>query len=275
MLRTRCWLTRSVLIVAALSGPLWSGGAKPGSAEAADFTAKQLTEAFHKAGVDHVPDYSNSDLSFLDLSNIDFKGATLYRANMFGVDLTHSNLKGANLSGVMLDRAIVVQSDFSGANLSGASLMRPSINISLDRNRADAPKFAGANLRAIRLTAMMDGADFRGADLTDAKLGPHEPRADISSMPGSLMRGSDFSGAILRRVDLMWAKLAFSKFVGADLRDASLIGADLSRVDFSGADLTGADLTDADLDGAILAGVRGLDTVTGLATVKNLPVLAP
>ncbi len=170
----------------------------------------------------------------------------------------------------MLDRAAIVSADFSGANLSGASLLRPSVNVALDRNPRDAPKFAGANLRGIRITAMMDGADFRGADMTDANLGPYDLRADMSSMPGSILRGSDFSGAILRRADLMWAKLRFSKFVGADLRDVNFVGADLSAVDFSGADLTGANLMDADVDGAILSGVRGFDTINGRDSLKNL-----
>lgn len=39
-------------------------------------------------------------------------------------------------------------------------MMRPAVNISLQNNRADTPKFAGANPRGIRITAMMDGADF-------------------------------------------------------------------------------------------------------------------
>ena len=150
----------------------------------------------------------------------------------------------------------------------GASLLRPSINVALDRNPRDAPKFADANLRGIRIAAMMDGADFRGADMTDAHLGPYDLRADMSSMPGSILRGSDFSGAILRRADLMWAKLRFSKFVGADLRDVNFVGADLSMCDFSGADLTGANLMDADLDGANLSGVRGFDSVNGGRTAQ-------
>lgn len=240
------------------------------ASKAADFTARQLSEAFYKAAQGHTPDLSGKDLSFLDLSDMDFKGASLSHADLFGVDLSRSKLTGSNLSGVRLDRAVVLSTDFSGANLQGASIMRPAVNITLELNRAEAPKFAGANLRGIRMTAMMDGADFRGADLTDANLGPHEPRADLSSMPSSIMRGSDFSGAILERADLMWAKLSFSKFVGANLRNVNFVGADLSKADFSGADLTGANLMDADFDSAILLGVRGLDKAEGLSSIKNL-----
>ncbi len=237
---------------------------------AADFTARQVTETFYKATTGAPPDFSGRDLSFLDLAGLDFKGAMLSGANLYGSDLTKANLKDSNLSGVMLDRAAIVSADFSGANLEGASLLRPSINVALDRNPRDAPKFADANLRGIRIAAMMDGADFRGADMTDAHLGPYDLRADMSSMPGSILRGSDFSGAILRRADLMWAKLRFSKFVGADLRDVNFVGADLSMCDFSGADLTGANLMDADLDGANLSGVRGFDSVNGGDSIKNL-----
>lgn len=241
----------------------------PNRALAADLTARQLTEALFKASSGQPLDFAGKDLSLLDLAGLDFKGAGLAHANMFGTDLTRSNLTGANLTGVRLDRAVMLSADFSGANLAGASLLRPSVNIMLDKNRADAPKFAGANLRGIRLTAMMDGADFRGADLTDANVGPHDPRADMSSMPGSILRGSDFSGANMERADFMWAKLSFSKFTGANLRDVNFVGADLSMCDFSGADFTGANLLDADLDGANLSGAKGLDKVNGMDAVKN------
>lgn len=240
------------------------------AAAAADFTARQVTEAFHKARPGQPIDLSGKDLSFLDLAGLDFKGALLTGANLFGADLTTADLRGSRLEGVKLDRAGIVRADFSGANLEGASVLRPAVNTTLGINSADAPKFAGANLRYVRMTAMMDGADFRGADLTGARMGPHEPRADISSMPSSLLRGCDFSGATLKGADLMWAKLRFSRFVGADVREVNFAGADLAMTDFSGADFTGADLTAADLDGAILAGAKGLDSVKGLALAKNL-----
>ncbi len=134
--------------------------------QAADLTAREVSEVFHKAKMGERVDLSGKDLSFLDLAGIDFKGAVMSGANLFGVDLTTANLRGTRLEGVMLDRAIVVRADFSGANLEGASLMRPSVNTTLESNSQDAPKFAGANLRHIRITAMMDGADFsrRGFD---------------------------------------------------------------------------------------------------------------
>lgn len=239
-------------------------------ASAAEMTARQVAEMFHKAR-DGIPvDLSGKDLSLLDLAGIDFKGAHLSGANLYGVDLTTANLKGSRLDGVKLDRAAISKADFSGANLERASLMRPSVNTQLGINSADAPKFAGANLRYIRLTAMMDGADFRGADLTGARMGPHEPRADISSMPSSWLRGCDFSGAKMAGADLMWAKLRFSRFVGADVSGVNFSGADLAMTDFSGANIAGADFTGADVDGTIFNGVRGWDEAMGLATAHNI-----
>lgn len=66
----------------------------PASADAADFTAREVTEAFFKAKSGVPLDFSGRDLSFLDLANIDFKGASLAHANLYGVDLTRSSLRG-------------------------------------------------------------------------------------------------------------------------------------------------------------------------------------
>ena len=215
------------------------------------------------------PDFSGRDLTYLDLAGLDFKGATLAKADLYGVDLTSANLSGVDLSEARLDRAVLIRANLSGANLSGATIYRPTIYADLGASLEDAPKFAGATMRGVRVQAELSGADFRGADLTGARMGPHEPRADMSSMPGSLLRGCDFSGATLNGADLMWAKLRFSKFIGADMQGVNLAGADLSMTDFSGADLTGANLEGADLDGTVLRGVRGLDTAKGLDRAKN------
>lgn len=239
-------------------------------AAAADLSARQVTEMFYKARTGTPVDLSGKDLSFLDLAGVDFKGALLSGANLYGVDLKTANLKGSQLAGVRLDRAAIEGTDFSGANLERASMLRPSVYTRLGINSAKAPKFAGANLRHIRLTAMMDGADFRGADLTGARMGPHEPRADISSMPSSWLRGCDFSGAKMIGADLMWAKLSFSRFVGADVREVNFSGADLSMTDFSGADVRGANFGGADLDGARFDGVRGWEEAKGIDAAVNV-----
>ena len=241
------------------------------SADAVALSTREVTAAFFAASSSGSRvTYSRRTLRDLDLSGIDFHQAVLTGSDLFGADLTGANLKGVDLSDGNLNRTTVIRADFSGANLRNATFMRPSVSSSLDYDGAEAPKFAGADMRLIRMTSHMVGADFRGANLTGALLGPHEPRADISSMPASVLKSCDFSGATMVDIDLSRAVLMFSRFVGADLRGASLVLADMTRVDLSGADLTGADLTDANLDEANLAGVKGFETVRGRETIRNL-----
>jgi len=233
-------------------------------------SAREVTTLLFKSDGHQRIDLSRRTLRGLDLSGLDFKSAQLKGADLYGADLSTANLRGTDLSGAILNRTTIIRADFSGADLHGAAFMRPSVSTTLDYDAAEAPLFSGADMRSVRFTGHMEGADFRGANLAGGRFGPHEPRADISSMPSSMLLHCDFSGATMTGIDLSRAVLTFSRFIGADLRRASLDLADLSRADLSGADLTGADLTNANLDGAILAGVRGFDTVRGRDTIRNL-----
>jgi uncharacterized protein YjbI with pentapeptide repeats len=214
----------------------------------AEMTAREITEQLYKAKAGERIDLSGRDLTYLDLATIDFKGASLARTDLYGTD-------------------------FTGANLAGATILRPTIYSDLSSLLADAPRFSGANLRGIKVQAELSGADFRGADLTEADFHPLEDRAGegtLTTLRKNVVKSCDFSGANLQRANFSEAVLTFSRMTGADLRDANLAHADLSKVDFQGADLTGADVTGADLDGANLAGARGLDFVKGLDTAQNL-----
>ena len=53
------------------------------------------------------PDYAGRDLTYLDLSGLDFKQATLARTDLYGVDFTGSDLKGTDMSHARLDRAVL------------------------------------------------------------------------------------------------------------------------------------------------------------------------
>lgn len=236
----------------------------------ADMTARQVTEALVRARPGASADFAGRDLRLLDLSGLDFKGARLTGADLFGVDLTMSDMARADLAGASLDRALIIKADFSNANMAGASLRRPSAFSSLAFDPAEAPRFPGANLSGARIIARLDGADFAGANLSSASLGPDDPRSVITTSPRVVLTGCDFSRASLKGANLAYVVLTFAKLRGADLSDSILAHADLSKADLSGADLGNADMTDADLDGAILTGVRGLDTVKGLALARNL-----
>jgi uncharacterized protein YjbI with pentapeptide repeats len=233
-------------------------------------TARDVTALFHKSQASERVSLADKDLSNLDLAGLDFKAAILTKANLYGADLTSANLKGANLSGAKLDRAIIMKADFSGANLEGATILAPSVYSNAMIEHGDAPKFNGANLRGARIAARLDGADFSGADLTNARIGPNERSSEAGMAPASKMLSVNFSGATMAGTDIREVDLTFGRFAGTNLAGAKLIHVDLSRADFSGADMTGADLTGSDLEGANLTNVKGFDTVKGLASVVNL-----
>jgi uncharacterized protein YjbI with pentapeptide repeats len=237
---------------------------------AANMTARDVTLQFHKAEANQRVNLAGKDLSNLDLAGLDFKAAILSKANLYGADLSFANLKGTDLSGAKLDRAIIMQADFSGANLEGASIMAPSVFSTAMIDHSDAPKFAGANLRGARIAARLDGTDFSGADLTNARLGPNERSSEAGMAPASKMLGMNFSSATLVGMDMREVDCTFCRFTGAKLPGAKFIHVDLSKADFSGADLTDADLSESNVEGANLSGVKGFDTIKGLASVHNL-----
>lgn len=245
------------------------------AARAADMTARQMTEALVKADAANPLDLARKDLRQLDLSGLDFKRARLQGSDMFGVDLTAADLSGTDLSGARLDRAVVIRSNFSGAKLQNATLLRPTVFTDMRYDRADAPRFTNADLSGARITARLDGADFRGANLRYVNLSPHEVRGDISIMPHNSLQSCDLRGADLEGADLSYVALNFSRLAGASLRGARLRHTVLAMTDLSGADLTGADVTDADFEGADLMGVKGLDTVVGLSTARHLDKARP
>ena len=238
----------------------------------ADMSVRDITAALFKAKPGQPVDLSGRNLAYLDLAGLNFKAADLRGADLYGVDFTGANLRGADLADTRLDRSVLIRADLSGANLSGATILRPTIYTDLTNNPADAPRFAGANLTGVRVHANLSGADFHAADLSGADFAPLDARKRegvVSALADNKLVGCDFTRAILRGTDLSGADLTFAHLAGADLTGARLTGANLSRADLSGADVTDADFTGADLDGATLIGVKGLETVKGLANAHN------
>ncbi len=248
----------AVMILAGLSAPLARG---------ADLTAHSVTETLFRATAP--VDFGAKDLSFLDLTGLNFKQARLVGANLYGADLRNASLKGANLEGAKLDNALLTHTDFSGANLKGATLLTVAAFATLEPDRNDAPNFETANLSGAHIAARLDGANFRNADLTDARMGlliatwgSYRPRA--------VFNGADFTGAKLVRADLHKGVFQFTRFSGADFTGAKLADCDFTKADLTSANFSGADITGADFDGAILTGATGLETAEGYAAAKNL-----
>lgn len=253
-MRRELRVLRIVTALALLSGPV----------SAADLTARQVTEMLFSAEGKGTIDLSSKDLSFLDLSGINFKSASFQGSNLHGVVFTDSNLEGANLKEAVLNLSTLTRANFSGANLEGASLLRVGFTASLEPKPADTPRFVGANLRAARLHSRLDYTDFTDADLTDARFGPEDPKNELLLTARPVMNGANFTRAKMRNVMAQNTMLKFARLVGADVSGADFSGADLTRADFTDADVTGANFTGAILYGIDFTGAKGLDTAKGL-----------
>jgi uncharacterized protein YjbI with pentapeptide repeats len=198
------------------------------------------------------PDLSHCDLAGLNLAELDFKGADLSHSNLFGADLTASNLEHANLSYTILDRSILVRVRLAHANLANASIRRPSVASDLNFDSRDLPLFRNANMAGVQLTARLDGADFSGADLTNASFTLWHER-DLGGAPTTGLDRCNFTGTRLQGANMRGLSLAHAIFRDADLRNA-----DLRDTNLTGADLTGALTEGTKLQGAKLTDVTGL-----------------
>lgn len=246
---------------------------QPQSASAADMAAREVTEALVKASRDAPADFSGLDLTYLDLSMLDFKGANLADADLYGTDFTSANLANADLSFTRLDRAVLIRADLSGAKLADATILRPTVFSDMRFDQDEAPSFRGAMMQRVRVQARIDGADFSGADLTDADFSPFEDRAGegtITTVPRNELINARFVDAKLVRANMSRAVMRFADLRGADLSGAMLRETDLVGANLEGANLTGADITGADFARVNLKGVKGLDTAIGLDAVINM-----
>ena len=166
-----------------------------------------------------VVDFTDVDLSGMNLGIDRLSGAIFTGANLSDTDLSGSNLTGAQLPG-----ATLVGADLSGANLTDADLYSTNLT---------GVDFEGADLL---------GADLLGANLTHAILA-------LANLSGQ---------ATLYKANLSGANLSYTNLSYTNLSYTNLSGADLSGANLTGANLTGAKLALANLTGANLTGAQGL-----------------
>jgi uncharacterized protein YjbI with pentapeptide repeats len=243
-------------------------GVASAPAVAADVSARDVTQGLFTALPGQPANFAKKDLSFLDLADLDFKRASLAGSNLYGVDLTRSRLTGSDLSGAKLDRANIARADFSGANLRGASLLSITAHLTVDPVPGDAPNFSNADLTDSHIAARLDGANFKDANLTRARVGRLVPTWG-SYRPRAILNGVNFSGANLTATDFSSAMMRFANFSGAKLLRSNFRDCDLAQADFSGADVSGSDFTGADLNGAKFEGATGLASAVGLNAPKR------
>jgi hypothetical protein len=128
-------------------------------------------------------------------------------ANLSGINLRDANFFQANLRMANLDRSDLRNSSFWDADLRGASLVNANL--------------FGATL----LRANLFGADLRGADLGNTNLMLADLReANLwgAKLFGTKLRGANLSGADLRYADLTGAELVRSKIDKAKLSRSSV-----------------------------------------------------
>src|SRR5437868_14665729 len=71
---------------------------EPVNQHGADFTVREISTALYKAKPGEKLNYSNHNLTYLDLAGLNFKGANLAHSDLYGADLTGANLRGTDLS---------------------------------------------------------------------------------------------------------------------------------------------------------------------------------
>lgn len=244
---------------------------------ARDLLLREIFATLFKKDPTKPIDYSGKNFRNLDLGDADFNGVILVQTDLSGSNLTSANFVRANLKGARLDRATITKARFVGAILQDAAISEASVHYSAISNIDEAPKFTGADMKFACLATRLEGADFRNADLTGAHIGLSDEALDAQragrdwyNPPASHMMRTDFTSAILDAAEIRNANFSGSTFAGARLRGAKLINLNLRWVDFAGADFNGADVSGSDFKGATLKGAKGLDTIVGLETARNL-----
>lgn len=213
-------------------------------------------------------------LDKIDLSGIDFRGASLNNASFQGsrfwgagkdgflgtfddwiADFSNAKLKEANFSGAILSHVAMVNANLSNANFSQADLFQAD----LTNSNLSSAKLIGTNLHQ----AILKNANLTGADLTEANLSGANLLAASLSRVNAIgtqfkfaelersdwreadLSGADFSGAKLQDANFSDTKLAGTNFRGTNLHNVNFRNADLKMTDLRGADLEGADFQGA------------------------------
>ncbi|MFA4994250.1 MAG: pentapeptide repeat-containing protein [Bdellovibrionales bacterium] len=193
-------------------------------------------------------------LSRHNLSGLNISGLDLSYADMTGVSLNR-----ANASGAMLDYCNFFGADMRFCNLQGAHLMRADLR--------------GACLRGANLIA----ADLAGADLREGMLAGTEADGDIVPLhkdwPASEAGGADFSGANLTDARLSGAVAVGTKFSDTTMCGCKIVRARLEGSDFSGANLEGADLSQCDLTRVNMRGAVLVNAALNIASLQQANLL--
>lgn len=168
--------------------------------------------------------FTAEPIGLLVLKGLDLEGVALGGIPLIGLNAENCNFKGAIIPEGMMDRANLVNCNFELANMRA-----PSIKYA----RLEDCNFKGAFIgRAQAKDATFDGCDFREA---------YCPYGEFShaTFRGCNLEGADFKGSDLTNARLYKSSLGTNAENGTNFSDADLTGA-IVRGDSSFANLTGA-----------------------------------
>lgn len=231
--------------------------------------------------------FTNIDISSLDLRGGDFSGALFLNTNLKNAlldqaILTEAYFENADLTGASLKKIHALDADFTKAHLSGADMREAILNDAifenalLDKTMLDNAQcrncyFSGADLSGASLKhGIFDSADFsktllNETDFTKASL--REASVEGACGENLIMRACDLTelraseGCCFRKADFKKTLAKNSTWEDAELSDADfsyseMMGADFSsailqRVNFLGSDMKQARFRKADLTSAV------------------------
>ncbi|MDB4691906.1 leucine-rich repeat protein, partial [Verrucomicrobia bacterium] len=241
-------------------------------------------------------DFSNADLSGMDLSGSyfdlpNFSGANLSRVNFTKSWVYRADFSGANLTGIILKDAVCYTPEFENTTFTGADFS--GAKVYAHRNEGGgATNFSEADLSGVDFTGALlfsgnfSGANLSGAHLSKAKLG-RTPNIDNASI--KMAGGANFQGANLSNTDLSGADL--ENIISADIEgfpaalpdgfrliNGYIIGpkvrlpssADLSGGNLAGLNFEGASMPNVNFSGANLAGTKLAGANIGWASPTEL-----
>lgn len=261
------------------------------SCEDCDFTAQSLVFAdlsgtnityssFEQA------DLSNSDFSDAFLNYVCFKGAKLRGADfqrstlhIFGCRVPgrakhslkkteafrNADLRGSNFSSAKMnfsEKMLVLEAQLSGVNFSQAQFAKTRLYSTANIKQTNV-KFNAA-IGELHLRGIFDNADFRnfrgniyvaksanencwGSFTSEYGYNYEDPICDVQTV----IKNSNFDGAVLSGSKFYGVDLAGSTFRGANLQNVNFENANLRNADFTGADLRGAKIKNTNLCEAI------------------------
>ena len=185
-----------------------------------------------------------SEITFEDLSNIDFSGADMMSTDFRYVDLSFSNLSDVYAEPITCDGYMSdtdpSQTPYNGSIYDRTMFLHSDLsNVIANYMYAPSIAFAGSNL---------DDANF-----TDSYFSNDSSISFIEDFGtnGSLFDMNSAIGAIFDNVDLASASMYANNFTSASFMDSYLYGTELFNNDF----------TDADFTGAVLSNGTGYDNV--------------